>query len=80
MATIIDNTGNESLKDVAGVMWLETKYSSYTSRRSVDGRFYVGETPNRYFRLWVDHKDMGTAFPTAKDAQIHAASLAQAAA
>ena len=78
MSTIVDNTGSEKLVSVAGLVWVETKYSSYTARRS--GRFYVGETPKRFFRLYVDHRDVGIAFGTARDAQNHAATLSEVAA
>ena len=53
MATITDNTGIESLADVAGIVWVKTKYPSHTNYRSADGRFFIGETPKRYFLLSV---------------------------
>lgn len=86
MSTFVDNTGVDSLVEIAGIIWVETKYSSYTSRRSADGRFYVGETSKRFYRLKVRNaetgefdtrSDVGIAFSKAREAQLFAAALVE---
>jgi len=78
MATFVDNTGIESTVTVAELEWDKTAHSSYTNFRSVDGRFFIGQTPRNFWRLWDGGKQRREVFAKAKDAQIFAALMVTA--
>lgn len=77
---LIDNTGTESLVDVAGVLWTKTQFSSYTTFRSVDGQHVVTQSSKKFWTLSSKNaqgefdRRQRTGFATAKDAQLAVAA------
>jgi hypothetical protein len=51
MSTLIDNSGSTTVKEAAGRLWVERKFSSYTVIRSQDDQFVVTKTDKGFFTL-----------------------------
>jgi hypothetical protein len=57
----------------APIAWLGP--NQYKGHRSTDAVFYVGQTPNGFFRLWVGDRMAPQIFDTAAAAKAHAETL-----